>query len=181
MAAKKGETRPWASVEDRLPRKHGWYAVQDATVHGDWYMDAYWDGSVWWTFGKHVSLHVKKEVKGVLRWRYMNDAERETILAEAPEAEVPMNPQARSPLLKRLYMLHVIDTNVLDKMQLIAKLGWPRKTVEQMLNTITQSVGASIERRANRTLYVKDWGPINRDWIRKNLNVIRETLNVANP
>ena len=179
MAAKKGETRPWASVGDRLPRKHGWYAVQDATVHGDWYMDAYWDGSGWWTFGKHVSLHVKKEVLGVLRWRHMNDKERETILAEAPDASVPKGPQASTPFLRRMYLLHTINTNKLDKLQLVSKLGWPRKSVEMMLMTLHKSVGASVERRADRTLYVKDWGPINNDWIKKNLKSIEETLNAA--
>lgn len=179
MAAKKGEFRPWASVEERLPRKHGWYAVQDDSIEGNWYIDAYWDGDGWWTFGKHVTLHVKREVPGVLRWRYMNDAEREKILAEAPDASVPSSTYASSPFLKRMLLLYTIDTTALDKMQLIDKLGWPRKSVEQMIKTIFQSVGAIIDVRANRTLYVKDWGPINREWIRKNLKGIKEVLNVA--
>lgn len=177
MAAKKGEIRPWADVEEKLPSKHGWYAVQDNTVEGQWYIDAYWDGTGWWTFGRHVTLHVKKEIRGVLRWRYFNDEEKKHILAEEASAVVPNEKQVnlKSSFMKRLFLLHKIAERRRTQAQLVKDLNWPRRTVGQMLDAL-ELLGVTIARNASEQLFVVDWGPINHDWVKKNLELIEETM-----
>lgn len=80
---------PWFDVKLRMPRREGWYAVQNYTVHGEYYIDAYYTAGGWWQFGRHVTLNVRIEVQDVVRWRYQPPVGRADILKKHPEAIVP--------------------------------------------------------------------------------------------
>jgi hypothetical protein len=84
------EVRPWFDIELRKPRIHGWYAVQDNTVHGETFMDAFYEAGTWWVFGRLANvMNVRREVLGVVRWRFQSKESKAMILKEAPGAHVP--------------------------------------------------------------------------------------------
>lgn len=83
------EVRPWFDIKLRKPRCPGWYAVQNYTVQGEYYIDAYWMDNAWWQFGRHVCLNVRIEIQDVVRWRFQPKLGREDILSKHPEAHVP--------------------------------------------------------------------------------------------
>lgn len=82
--------RPWFDIQLRKPAIHGWYAVQDNTVQGEYYMDAYYESGAWWVFGRFANkMNVRREIQGVLRWRFQPKDSKAAILKEAPGAHVP--------------------------------------------------------------------------------------------
>lgn len=83
------EVRPWFDIKLRKPRRPGWYAVQNYTVQGEYYIDAYWMDNAWWQFGRHVNMNVRIEVQDVVRWRFQPKLGREDILSKHPTAVVP--------------------------------------------------------------------------------------------
>ena len=82
--------KPWFDIKLRKPAIHGWYAVQDHTVSGESYMDAFYEAGAWWVFGRLANvMNVRREVMGVLRWRFQSKEGKASILKEAPKTIVP--------------------------------------------------------------------------------------------
>lgn len=89
MSEEVEEVRPWFDIELRKPRRSGWYAVQNYTVQGEYYIDAYWMDNAWWQFGRYTCLNVRIEIRDVVRWRFQPKAGRADILSKHPKADVP--------------------------------------------------------------------------------------------
>ena len=172
--------QPWVEIEDRKPRREGWYAVQDNTVEGEWWMDAYWEKGSWWIFGKVANvLNVRQEVRGVLRWRFMDAVGRADIMSVAKNAIVPRTVESwkiQKAFARRVWLMHVIASNSYDRRTLIKKLGWPRKSIDQSLDGLA-TFGVTTGVSSNGILRILDWGPINQQWLIDNSKLIEAATN----
>lgn len=171
--------RAWIEIESRRPRSVGWYAVQDDSIDGEYYIDAYWEDGSWWKFGRYGGvMNVRQEIHGVLRWRYMDDTARLDILGQAKNAVIPRDSATslQVAFLRRLWLLHVLSTFRYTRKELGVHLGWPRKSVDQMLDAIG-TYGVIIgEHRATKVLCVVSWGPIDRQWLIDNAKDLHEQI-----
>lgn len=166
MNAETIKPQPWIEVTSRLPRRAGWYAVQDSTVEEEWYIDAYWENGSWWKFGRHAGLlNVRQEVKDVLRWRFMDDIARQDIRAACKDAIIPRGPEPiKKAFAKRLFCLHALSVNRWSRKMLIDNLGWPRKTADTVLADLG-GFGVILGTDSREFLYVIDYGPFNKEWL----------------
>lgn len=168
MSAGAEAVQPWIEVTTRTPRRAGWYAVQDDSVEEEWYIDAYWENGQWWKFGRMLSLNVRQEVQGVLRWRFMDDIARQDIQAACKDAVIPRAPEAfKKGFAKRLQCLHALSVNRWSRKMLIDNLGWPRKTADTVLADLG-GFGVILGTDSREFLYIIDYGPFSKEWLVEN-------------
>jgi hypothetical protein len=167
--------QPWTEISERKPRREGWYAVQDSTVEGEWFIDAYWMAGSWWKFGKIANvMNVRTEVHGVLRWRFQDRVGRADIMSVAKTAIVPRAVESKKlqrAFARRVWLMHVIATNRYDQKTLTDKLGWPRKSVAQLLDGLA-TFGIITGVNDHGILCILDWGPINQQWLMDNHKLV---------
>ena len=169
------KVRPWIDCSQRTPKKEGWYAVQDSTVEGEYYMDAYWLENSWWTFGRYANvLNVRREVRGVLRWRFMGEVGRTEILRLEKSAVVPRDPFQRIQvgMVRRLRMLYLICQENHTQQGVAKAMDTTGKVIGRMIDAVVLW-GVEIGERGDGKLFVLNWGPISQEWVYKNAEVIR--------
>lgn len=174
--------RPWIECSQRKPKKEGWYAVQDYTVEGEYYMDAYWHQGSWWKFGRYANmLNVRIEMRDVLRWRFMGEIAREDIRRQCANAIIPRDPFQRVQVgfLRKLWLLYVMDKNKLTQKELAKELGTTGKNIGRIIDGVTL-LGVEFATDRLERLYVLNWGAISQQWVHENAEAIavaiQETL-----
>lgn len=80
--------------------------------------------------------------------------------------------------IRRLYLAHLIDTGTNTVPALMSETGMPRRTIQQSISGMRELyidcvfVGA----KKNGSYQIKDWGAINRNWLKKNIQHINIAL-----
>ena len=174
--------RPWVECSQRKPKREGWYAVQDDTVEGEYYMDAYWEYGTWWKFGRYANmLNVRMELRDVVRWRFMGEIAREDIRRQVSNAIIPRDPYRRIQVgfLRKLWLLYVTDKNKFTQKELAKELGTTGKNIGRIIDGVTP-LGVEFATDRLDRLYVLNWGAISQQWVYENAEAIavaiQETL-----
>ena len=90
--------------------------------------------------------------------------------------------KTRSSFYRRLYVAHLISQGTDAVPAIMAATGMPRRTAQDTLTALAeldiscafgQTEGA---RHLQGHYHISDWGPINPDWIKAQLPVIKQTL-----
>lgn len=85
---------------------------------------------------------------------------------------------------RRLFISYLIATTERPSVPvLMAQTGWPRRTIQDVIKAIP-GMGVNVYfkqdgRRNNDGYYVVDnWGAINPDWLRENINRVQQALEI---
>ncbi|WP_421188088.1 winged helix-turn-helix domain-containing protein [Aeromonas sanarellii] len=90
--------------------------------------------------------------------------------------------KTRTSFYRRLYVAHLISQGTDTVPAIMTATGMPRRTAQDTLSALTeldiccafeQTEGA---RHLQGHYRISDWGPINPDWIKAQLPVIKQTL-----
>jgi len=91
--------------------------------------------------------------------------------------------KTRTSFYRRLYVAWLIDTgSACNVPALMAATGMPRRTAQDTLAALAElDIDCHFEQqdgeRNNSGHYrIKDWGPVNRDWIASHLGTIKAVL-----
>ena len=91
--------------------------------------------------------------------------------------------KTRTSFYRRLYVAWLIDSGTACSVPaLMAATGMPRRTAQDTLAALAElDIDCHFEQhdgeRNNAGHYrIKDWGPINRDWVASHLNTIKAVL-----
>ncbi len=82
---------------------------------------------------------------------------------------------------RRLYVAYLIDTGVNTVSGIIGSTGMPKRTLQYTLSALEEldiqieSIGGT----KNLVYSISSWGPINKNWIKKNLQHIKYVLELT--
>ena len=83
---------------------------------------------------------------------------------------------------RRLYVAHLISQGTDTVPAIMAATGMPRRTAQDTLSALAElDISCAFEqtegaRHLQGHYRISDWGPINPDWIKAQLPVIKQTL-----
>lgn len=86
--------------------------------------------------------------------------------------------KTKTSFYRRLYVAHLIDSDVATVPAITAATGMPRRTAQDTILALTELdiscefIGANKDGRYR----IIDWGPINRTWLTNNLTLIKAVL-----
>ncbi|RTR05258.1 winged helix-turn-helix domain-containing protein [Halomonas nitroreducens] len=90
--------------------------------------------------------------------------------------------KTQSSFYRRLYVAHLVATGTASVPAIMAATGMPRRTAQDTLTALAElDIRCEFEpapgRRHNIGHYVlRDWGPIDPDWVTRHAERLRETL-----
>lgn len=90
--------------------------------------------------------------------------------------------KTRTSFYRRLYVAHLISQGTDTVPAIMAATGMPRRTAQDTLTALAElDILCGFEqteggRHLQGHYRIGDWGPINPDWIKAQLPVIKETL-----
>jgi hypothetical protein len=82
------------------------------------------------------------------------------------------------PFYRKLFVAHLIDNGCNTQEALRTRTQWNRRTVQQVINTL-QDIDIILVhdgKARNRIYSIKDWGAIDKKWIKDNLKNIKNVL-----
>ncbi len=83
-----------------------------------------------------------------------------------------------NPFYRRLLLAYLIENGVNSVEQILSETKWPKRTLQSVLKTMSDYgieivvEGGTIDRRYNIT----SWGAINKQWVKDNLQHIKNVL-----
>ncbi|EOD79372.1 hypothetical protein D515_01825 [Grimontia indica] len=86
--------------------------------------------------------------------------------------------KTKTSFYRRLLVAHLIDNGVNTVPAIMSETGMPRRTAQDTIEALgeldieTEFVGAN----KNGGYEIKDWGAINRTWVKKHLDEIKTLL-----
>lgn len=90
--------------------------------------------------------------------------------------------KTKSSFYRRLYVAHLIDNNVASVPALIEATGMPRRTAQDTINSLAElDIVCAFEQQPGARHHIgqytiRDWGAIDKRWVRANLQHIKQVL-----
>nr|WP_297460253.1 winged helix-turn-helix domain-containing protein [uncultured Halomonas sp.] len=90
--------------------------------------------------------------------------------------------KTRTSFYRRLYVAHLIDSGVASVPELIDATGMPRRTAQDTIGALAElDIVCEFEQQQGARHHIgryaiRDWGAIDKRWVKKNLSRIRQVL-----
>lgn len=90
--------------------------------------------------------------------------------------------KTRSSFYRRLYVAHLIDSGVASVPAIVEATGMPRRTAQDTIGSLAElDIACAFEQQEGARHHIgryviRDWGPIDKRWVAKHLQSIRQTL-----
>jgi hypothetical protein len=91
--------------------------------------------------------------------------------------------KAKKSFYRRLYLAFVIDAGINTVSALLEETNMPRRTLQDTLkNASDLDIAIESHGGTKNTHYsVVDWGAIDKSWVQKNIEYIKETVGTGDP
>jgi len=87
--------------------------------------------------------------------------------------------KTKTSYYRRLYVAHLIDNGINTVPSIIDATGMPRRTAQDTITALSELdiQCVSHETEKNGKYVISDWGAIKKEWIKSNLQHVKDVLN----